>query len=131
MRTPRLMSLLAVSFAAAGAATLASASLDGGVVNACRNITNGEVRIVDSAGDCRSHEEALSWNQSGRAGPAGPAGATGATGATGPAGATGPPGPAGPQGSKGDHGSGSGGGLTAIADLDGLACVNGTLTGTI
>ena len=159
MRTTRLVSLVAASLAAAGGAALAGASLDGGVVNACRNAANGHVRIVDSAGDCRNHEEALSWNQSGPQGPAGPAGpagpqgaqgaqgaqgpagaagaqgakgdtgAAGAQGPAGPAGPAGPVGPAGPQGPKGDPGTG-GGGLTSLGDLDGLACTDGGQAGT-
>jgi Lamin Tail Domain/Collagen triple helix repeat (20 copies) len=64
----------------------------------------------------------------GPAGPQGPAGPAGARGDDGAPGAAGPAGPAGPQGPKGDPG---GGGLTSFGDLEGLACSNGGLGGTI
>ena len=57
------------------------------VVIACKNLTNGNVRIVGDAVLCREHEVATSWNAQGETGPAGPAG---------PAGPPGPPGPPGP-----------------------------------
>ena len=63
MRTSRLVSLVAAALAAAGGAALAGASLDGGVINACSNSTNGNLRIVDS-GDAgmlsRSHSPSIS-----------------------------------------------------------------------
>jgi hypothetical protein len=68
----------------------------------------------------------------GPAGPAGPAGAKGPTGAQGPAGAQGARGPTGPQGPKGDKGDpGTGGSLTSIQQLNGVACTAGSAAGTI
>ena len=82
----------------------------GGVIQACFKTVGGELRVVDSAEDCRPSETGLSWNQAGIQGPAGftgPAGATGASGAAGAAGATGPAGitgTAGPTGATGASG---------------------------
>ena len=41
-------------------------------IEACYNNTNGELRRVNSAADCRNHETSLSWNVEGPAGPPGP-----------------------------------------------------------
>lgn len=101
--------------AVSGGSALAGSALlnpvdDAGVIHACANTTNGQVRAVAAGDTCRTSEVALTWNQTGPAGPAGPAGPTGATGATGPVGAMGPagadgaPGPAGPAGPPGPAG---------------------------
>jgi hypothetical protein len=63
------------------------ASHDADTIHACRNTTTGALRVVDSADDCRTTEEPLSWNTTGPAGPTGPQG---------------PAGPAGPAGDEGD-----------------------------
>ncbi len=67
-----------------------------GIIHACVDTTNGDTRVVTSAADCRTGEQALQWNQTGPQGPKGD------TGAQGPAG---PVGPQGPQGPKGDTGA--------------------------
>src|SRR5262245_4490579 len=67
----------------------------GDVLIACKNKTNGNVRIVDNAVMCRPSEVAFSFNAQGVPGPTGP------TGPTGPAGPTGPTGPAGAAGVSG------------------------------
>ncbi len=46
-------------------------------IQACYNNTNGNLRRVNSASDCRYHETPISWNVAGPAGPQGPAGAPG------------------------------------------------------
>jgi hypothetical protein len=104
---------------ALGIAVAAGIPDGGGVIHACYNTTNGEVRLVESAADCKNREQAISWNQTGPqgpqgitgppgpAGPAGPAGdpgATGPIGPTGPTGADGATGPAGPAGPAGENG---------------------------
>jgi len=63
-------------------------------ITACRNETNGLLRVVTEASDCRTHESAISWDVQGPAGPQGPPGEQG------------PPGPA-----------GSGGGALAYAHV--------------
>lgn len=73
-------------------ATTAITSVDSNVIHACRNTTNGNLRVVDSAADCRTPEAAIAWNVVGSAGPQGPPGPPG------PAGADGQPGPQGPPG---------------------------------
>ena len=84
---------------AAGVLVLAGAAYAGvtaltqaEVIIACKSDSNGSIRIVDDAAECRNNEVALTWNTEGPEGPAGPPGPTG------PAGPTGPTGPAGPGG---------------------------------
>jgi hypothetical protein len=79
-------------------AKVAAAAADE-IINACRHPNGGWVRIVPAVGDCRSREQAVSWNVAGPAGPAGP------------------PGPEGPRGD-------SGAGLTKLADLAGIECTS-------
>jgi hypothetical protein len=67
-------------------------------LTACVNETNGNMRLVGSASDCRQHESAVTWNSEGTAGPTGPTGPQGPTGARG---ATGPQGPTGADGVSG------------------------------
>ena len=43
-------------------------------IHACYNNTNGNLRLVSSASDCREHETAISWNEQGPQGPPGPGG---------------------------------------------------------
>ena len=78
----------------------------GDAIEACVR-SNGEVRIVETAGGCKSNETSLSWNITGPTGPQGPQGESGlqgSTGSTGEVGPQGPPGPAGPAGPAGPPG---------------------------
>lgn len=87
------------------------ATSNSGVLSACVNPGNGNMRLVDSSSACHNNESFIQWNIDGPPGPAGPAGPQGNTGATGPAGPAGPQGPQGvqgPQGPQGDPGSSSG-----------------------
>ena|SRR5438067_4976909 len=61
-----------------------------GTVHACFKRTNGQLRVVQSAGDCLNSEQSLDWRQVGPTGVQGPPGPQGATG---------------PQGVQGDPGS--------------------------
>ena len=72
-----------------------------GVLEACVNPGNGNMRLVDSSTPCHNNESRVSWDITGPAGPPGPTGPTGPTGAIGPAGATGPAGPTGADGATG------------------------------
>jgi hypothetical protein len=160
MRGIRMSHRRAVLLATCLAAGLAAAALAQSApladsapeaIQACRNTTNGLLRVVDDASQCREHEQALSWNSEGSPGPAGPPGPAGAPGAfglpgpAGPAGPTGPAGPAGPAGSTGAAGppgpqgpagpagppgppGEDGAGLTSLDDLDGLPCNGGSGT---
>jgi hypothetical protein len=61
-------------------------------ITACSLTGIGQLRMVDSAKECKKGERVVVWNVTGPAGPVGPKGATGASGAkgdTGPKGATG------------------------------------------
>lgn len=104
-----LVAVAAAAVLAAGVAYSAGGS-GSSTLTACVNDTNGNMRLVGSAGDCRQHESAVTWNAEGQTGttgptgPTGPQGPTGATGATGPQGPTGAQGPTGPQGPAGPTG---------------------------
>ena len=76
-----------------------------GVLEACINPGNGNMRLVDSSTPCHNNESRVSWDITGPAGPPGPTGPTGPTGAIGPAGATGPAGPTGADGATGATGA--------------------------
>jgi Collagen triple helix repeat (20 copies) len=133
MRNPRRAAFVGIGAAAiiavsAGSAVAGSVLLspvdDTGVIHACANNGNGQVRIVGADESCKTNETPLTWNQAGpagAAGPAGPAGSTGADGAQGPTGPRGPAGPQGPQGPAGAQGPAGPGGATTYT---------GTGTGT-
>lgn len=88
--------------------TVAAASVPAadGVINGCRSIHTGALRVIDDeAGEqCRPSERPLQWNQEGPQGPIGPAGPQGPEGPPGPAGPPGPGGPAGTDGADGQDG---------------------------
>src|SRR5262249_47950213 len=73
-----------------------------GVIYACANPGNGNLRMVAATEACRANETRVALNVAGVAGPMGP---TGAPGPTGPAGPTGPQGSAGATGSQGATGA--------------------------
>jgi hypothetical protein len=99
----------------------------GTVIHACKNDTNGDLRIATA---CRNSESAVAWNTQGPQGDTGPAGPAGANGAAGDAGVQGPPGPTGPQGPAGP--AGAGGAVSSLGDLQGVACNESSPTkGTI
>jgi Lamin Tail Domain/Collagen triple helix repeat (20 copies) len=149
MRLPRRRLLLftlplALAASVAFAAQRTGSQSATGVIHACVKKHAGSVRIVAGPAACRRNERPVSWNvegptgvrgPSGPAGPTGPAGpagpegdpgARGATGATGPAGSPGQAGPTGPAGPVGPPGTG----LTALEDLNGIACRAGGQSGT-
>jgi Lamin Tail Domain len=109
----------------AGAFAHTGSSVSGSdVIQACRHMPIGIVRVVDDPAHCFPHELHLMWNVQGPAGPQGPPGPKGDTGPAGPAGppgAQGPPGPAGPPGT----------GIDSLEDLNGLACSAPTGAGTV
>lgn len=76
-----VMSTIAVFVALGGGAYAASGKLIGsdGVVHACVN-SHGRLVVVRSARRCRSHQQAVSFNESGRSGAQGPPGKTGSPG---------------------------------------------------
>ena len=69
------------------------------VIEGCYSNTNGNIRIVDQAAQCRSTETSIEWNKQGIQGDTGPQGPQGLKGDTGATGETGP------QGLKGDTGA--------------------------
>ena len=101
--TLRVAALAAAAFSVSASAAAATT-----VIHACVDKSTGVVRVVASATQCHTTENAISWNATGPRGPVGPAGPQGPkghiglTGATGPAGPKGPKGATGPQGPPGD-----------------------------
>jgi len=65
-------------------------------LGACVNRTNGNMRLVAGAAECRNPESYVQWNVTGPEGPQGAQGAPGPVGPVGPQGDVGPVGPAGP-----------------------------------
>jgi len=53
------------------------------IILGCVNKSSGEIKIVSTAGQCKSNEALISWNQTGIQGPAGPAGPQGPQGTAG------------------------------------------------
>jgi hypothetical protein len=100
-----------VALVVAGVMIVAAATAAGeipgsdGVLNACYQTTNGDLRVVDQASSCHNSERPISWNQRGPTGPQGPAGPQGPQG---PKGDTGPQGPAGPSNALVAHVTSSG-----------------------
>jgi hypothetical protein len=98
-----VLGTVAIVIATSGVAVAAIPGADG-TIQSCYNDTNGNVRFVDTAADCRNHETALAFSQTGPQGPKGDKGDTGPQGPKGDTGPQGPKGDTGPQGPKGDTG---------------------------
>jgi hypothetical protein len=80
--------VVAVGMVSAGAALGAramSSDEQTAVIQACRNSTNGLLRVLEPGGTCRQGEDGLEWNVAGPQGPPGPPGPAGAEGKPGPA----------------------------------------------
>ena len=91
MNNPATVTCMLLFLCALGLVVLVTAHAGSPVnpIQACYNNTNGALRRVNSAADCKNHETSISWNMAGPAGPPGPQG---------PAGVQGPVGPQGPAG---------------------------------
>jgi hypothetical protein len=78
----RRTALLAATTAAifAGGAAYAAIPDGAGVLHGCYKTNGGQLRLVNSQGDCSPSETPTQWNQVGPTGPSGPAGAQGAPG---------------------------------------------------
>ena len=107
MRPSTLTSHLVLAGLACCAVMLSSTNVKAqanNTINGCYNKTNGQLRRVDTAADCKTHETPISWNNQGPIGPAGPQGPKGDKGDKGDTGASGAQGPKGANGDKGDAG---------------------------
>jgi len=91
-RRTATIAIIPVAFALLSMAGAAS----GNLLVACKNKTNGNLRVVESASQCLNSEVSLSWSVQGPQGPVGPQGPAGPAGAPGAAGSPGPEGPPGP-----------------------------------
>src|SRR5207244_932847 len=56
---------------AVGGVAYATIPDSSGTIHGCFNNANGNLRVVQSASDCRTGETAIEWNQQGRPGPPG------------------------------------------------------------
>ncbi len=116
-------SLVTSSTVAAVAAALVIPDASG-VIHACYR-SNGALRLVNGASDCKKYETAVSWSQTGPQGIPGPQGQAGPAGLAGPAGPTGPSGPEGPQGLAGPAGPAGPPGPAGPQGLAGPASISG------
>jgi Collagen triple helix repeat (20 copies) len=94
------------------------------VIYACKNDSNGDLKIVAANATCQRNWTLISWNVVGPLGPQGPQGGLG------PQGPQGPPGPQGPQGVPGPQGpQGLPGPQAGTVSLDGsMTVASGTST---
>jgi hypothetical protein len=119
--------------AVALAAGFLSAGLEAqsGIVYACVNPGNGNIRMVAATEACRPNETRIQWNvvgpagATGATGPIGPTGATGPTGQTGAIGPIGPIGPTGATGATGQTGETGPAGPTGSQGLQGIQGIQG------
>jgi hypothetical protein len=110
-RIRKVAAVGAAVIAVAGGGTALAAgnpSPTAGVYQGCLSAANGSLYTValnpTSDPQCRPHDTAVTWNETGPAGPQGPKGDTGAMGPQGPKGDTGATGQAGADGSQGPVG---------------------------
>jgi Collagen triple helix repeat (20 copies) len=89
------------------------------VITGCQAKSNGQLRLVASASECKDQELVVSWNSEGATGPTGPAGPAGPAGAAGAAGPPGHDGAPGPQGAPGTPGADGARGPAGPAGADG------------
>jgi hypothetical protein len=116
-RAARAGAAAAALLVLAGAAL--AASLDDGVISACRSKSTGVLRVPAPGSGCTGSETPLQWNVQGVPGAPGPVGPAGAPG---PVGATGPAGPAGPRGATGATGPQGPPGPVSVSALAGTGC---------
>jgi len=133
-----LVLAITAAFVAGTITTATIVNAQGDTITACvNNKSQGkDLRIVDSADDCRNNEAAIEWNIQGIQGDKGDTGDTGATGADGADGATGATGADGATGATGANGAtgatGANGatGATGANGATGATGVNGTTGAT-
>src|SRR5216683_3006622 len=114
----------------AGGVALATGGIPGpgGVIFACFDKTNGNLRVVASLSECRNSELPLTFNQTGQQGPQGLTGPQGPRGFPGPQGIQGiqgPTGPTGPQGIQGVPGLPGLAGYEIVSGTDAVVCPAG------
>ncbi len=75
--------IFTLGVSALGVAVMVGIPDASGVIHACYSNSKGEVRLVESASDCKNNETAIAWNQTGPQGPQGPQGQVGPQGPAG------------------------------------------------
>jgi hypothetical protein len=82
MRKTLLAAVAGAAAAAAAAGGIAWATIEppNGVITACYQKNNGQLRVVGAGESCNPAELALQWNQTGPQGAPGPQGSRGPTG---------------------------------------------------
>ncbi len=76
--------LLVGALASAGGVAVAAGTSGNDVIHGCYGKSNGQLRVVAAADDCKNNELPITWNQRGPVGPAGPRGLPGPPGPPGP-----------------------------------------------
>jgi hypothetical protein len=69
--SPSILVALAALVVAAGGVAVAAIPGSDGTIQGCVKTANGDLRVVDSANDCRASERSLEWNREGPPGPPG------------------------------------------------------------
>ena len=128
-----VLAVVVLAGAAAGIsyATTALTRTATSTLQACANNTNGNLRLVSSASDCRTSETAVSWNivgPTGPQGPQGPIGPQGPAGKDGVDGKDGAPGAPGKDGINGKDGAPGAPGKDGINGKDGANGVSPVVT---
>jgi hypothetical protein len=67
--SPSMAVALAALVLAAGGVAFATIPDSDGTIHGCYGKSSGNLRVVESANDCRNNETALNWNQQGPPGP--------------------------------------------------------------
>ena len=75
--------IVTLGVSAFGVAVMVSIPDPAGVIHACYSNSKGDVRLVESAADCKNSETAITWNQTGPQGTQGPQGQIGPQGPAG------------------------------------------------
>ncbi|MHB1244580.1 MAG: hypothetical protein ACYC1P_14440, partial [Gaiellaceae bacterium] len=119
-RTRTILAGLVLAAALVGGAAWATIPGTDGTIQGCYTKGNSNLRVVDSADDCRNSETAISWNEKGQRGATGAAGANGLDGAKGD---KGDPGETGPSGAKGVDGRDGATGPAGAPGPTGAACL--------
>ena len=104
LRRALIAGVLCIVVATVASVAWAVTSANGKIV-ACAKKSNGDLRLVGAAKDCRKTERAVTWNTTGPQGPRGPAGPPGEAGADGLDGEDGVDGDDGEDGLDGDDGA--------------------------
>lgn len=86
--SPSMAVAITALIVALGGTAYATIPAGDGTINGCYQKQDGQLRVVDTAADCRAREVPIAWSQRGPKGDPGPQGETGPAGPQGPPGVT-------------------------------------------